>query len=166
MVWSTVWSNLGQTWSTLVKLGQNSPSPGKCIPDHLSRVSRYGAPCSGLEGLGQILVNTWSTSVKLGQSSRNSGKCVPDHVLRLFGAINLRRIGPTWFRLPRFTCRHPRKSRGKKWGYDKSYEGRKLAKNTFDASMVIPSKKSPPMPHPLGAKVVKTEHHQGVRIAT
>ena len=97
---------------TLVKLGQNSPSSGKCILDHLLRVSGHGAPCSSWEWLGQTLVNTWSTSVKLGQSSRNSGKCVLDYVLRLFGVISLRQIRPTWFGLPRFACRHPRKSRG------------------------------------------------------
>ena len=118
LVRSTVWSNLCQTWSTLVKLGQNSPSSGKCIPDHPSRVSGHSGPRSGQERLSQTPVNTRSTLVKLGQSLPNFGKCVPDHVLRLFGVISFRRIRPTWLGLPRFARRHPRKSRGKKWGYD------------------------------------------------
>ena len=33
---------------------------GKCIPDHISRVSRHGGPYSDRERLGQTLVNTWS----------------------------------------------------------------------------------------------------------
>jgi hypothetical protein len=37
-VWSTVRSNLGQTWSILVEFGQNSPNSGKCIPGRVSRV--------------------------------------------------------------------------------------------------------------------------------
>jgi hypothetical protein len=103
---------LGRLWSNLVKFGQSSPNSRKCIPDHLSRVSGHGGPYSDRERLGRTLVNTWSTLVKLGQSSPISGKCVPDHVLRLFGVISLRRIRPPWFGLSRFTCRHPRKSRG------------------------------------------------------
>uniref|UniRef100_A0A2N9I5L1 Uncharacterized protein n=1 Tax=Fagus sylvatica TaxID=28930 RepID=A0A2N9I5L1_FAGSY len=42
LVWSTVRSNLGQTWSTLVKLGQSSPNSWRCIPDYISRVSGHG----------------------------------------------------------------------------------------------------------------------------
>ena len=87
---------------TLVKLGQNFPSSGKCIPDHLSRVSGHSGPCLGQERLGQTPVNTRSTLVKLGQSLPNFGKCVPDPVLRLFGVIRFRRIRPTWLGLPRF----------------------------------------------------------------
>uniref|UniRef100_A0A2N9I2P9 Aminotransferase-like plant mobile domain-containing protein n=1 Tax=Fagus sylvatica TaxID=28930 RepID=A0A2N9I2P9_FAGSY len=34
-------SNLGQTWSNLVKFGQSSPNSWKCIPDLISRVSRH-----------------------------------------------------------------------------------------------------------------------------
>uniref|UniRef100_A0A2N9J696 Uncharacterized protein n=1 Tax=Fagus sylvatica TaxID=28930 RepID=A0A2N9J696_FAGSY len=44
-VWSTVrsnlgqtWSNLGQPWSNLVEFGQSSPKSGKCIPDHVLRI--------------------------------------------------------------------------------------------------------------------------------
>uniref|UniRef100_A0A2N9FBL8 Uncharacterized protein n=1 Tax=Fagus sylvatica TaxID=28930 RepID=A0A2N9FBL8_FAGSY len=37
-VWSMVRSNLGQTWSNSVKLGQSSPNSGKCIPDRVLRV--------------------------------------------------------------------------------------------------------------------------------
>uniref|UniRef100_A0A2N9HYW3 Uncharacterized protein n=1 Tax=Fagus sylvatica TaxID=28930 RepID=A0A2N9HYW3_FAGSY len=100
---------LGQTlvklWSTLVKLGQSSPNFGKCIPDHVLRVSGYSGPQSGQKRLGQTLV-------KLGQSSSDLGKCILDLVLRLFDVTILCRIRPAWFGLPRFTCRHPRKSRG------------------------------------------------------
>uniref|UniRef100_A0A2N9H2C8 RNase H type-1 domain-containing protein n=1 Tax=Fagus sylvatica TaxID=28930 RepID=A0A2N9H2C8_FAGSY len=39
-VWSTVRSNLGQPWSNLVEFGQSSPKSGKCIPDHVLRISR------------------------------------------------------------------------------------------------------------------------------
>ena len=50
--------------------------------------------------------------------------------------------------------------------YLQPHEGGELAKNTFDASMVISPKKIPLMPHPLGAEVVEMKHHQGVGIAT
>ena len=62
-VWSTVRSNLGQTlvnpgqtWSTLIKLGQTSPNSGKCIPDRVSRVFGHSGPPSGQKRLGQPLV--------------------------------------------------------------------------------------------------------------
>uniref|UniRef100_A0A2N9H701 Aminotransferase-like plant mobile domain-containing protein n=1 Tax=Fagus sylvatica TaxID=28930 RepID=A0A2N9H701_FAGSY len=54
-VWSTVRSNLGQTWSTLVEFGQNSPNSGKCIPNRVSRVFGPDGPQSGWERLGQTL---------------------------------------------------------------------------------------------------------------
>uniref|UniRef100_A0A2N9J9T4 Integrase catalytic domain-containing protein n=1 Tax=Fagus sylvatica TaxID=28930 RepID=A0A2N9J9T4_FAGSY len=111
-VWSTVWSNLGQPWSNLVKFGQNSPSSGKCILDHILRVSQHGGPYSDQERLGQTLVNTRSTLVKLGQPWSGFGKRAPDPVLRLFGVADLCQIRPAWFGLSRFACRHPRKSRG------------------------------------------------------
>jgi hypothetical protein len=103
---------LGQPWSNLVKFGQNSPSSGKCILDHILRVSQHGGPYSDQERLGQTLVNTRSTLVKLGQPWSGFGKRAPDPVLRLFGVADLRQIRPAWFRLSRFACRHPRKSRG------------------------------------------------------
>ena len=68
-VQSTVWSNLGQTWSTLVKLGQTSPNSGKCILGRVSRVFGHSGLQSGQKWLGQ----TWS----------NFGKCVPDLLLRV-----------------------------------------------------------------------------------
>ena len=37
-------SNLGQPWSTLVKLGQTSPNSGKCILGHVSRVFGHSGP--------------------------------------------------------------------------------------------------------------------------
>jgi hypothetical protein len=84
-VWSTVRSNFGQTWSTLVEFGQNSPNSGKRIPDRISKVFGPDGPWSGWERLGQTSVNpgqTWSTLVKLGQPWSNLGKCVPDLLLR------------------------------------------------------------------------------------
>uniref|UniRef100_A0A2N9HIP9 Uncharacterized protein n=1 Tax=Fagus sylvatica TaxID=28930 RepID=A0A2N9HIP9_FAGSY len=77
-VWSTVRSNLGQTWSTLVEFGQNSPNSGKCIPNRVSRVFGPDGPQSGWERLGQTLVKLRSTLVKLGQPWSNLGKCVLD----------------------------------------------------------------------------------------
>uniref|UniRef100_A0A2N9FX93 Uncharacterized protein n=1 Tax=Fagus sylvatica TaxID=28930 RepID=A0A2N9FX93_FAGSY len=74
-VWSTVQSNLGQTWSTPVKLGQlrsnlvnsgqNSPNSRKCIPNCVLRVFKYSGPQSGHKWLRSNLGQTWSTSVKL-----------------------------------------------------------------------------------------------------
>uniref|UniRef100_A0A2N9GQD9 Uncharacterized protein n=1 Tax=Fagus sylvatica TaxID=28930 RepID=A0A2N9GQD9_FAGSY len=109
LVWSTVRSNLGQTWSTLVKLGQSSPNSGKCIPDLVLRVFGHSGPLVGSETAWSNLGQTWSTLVKLGQTS---GKCAPNPILRLFDVASPRRIRPAWFGLPRFACRHPRKSRG------------------------------------------------------
>uniref|UniRef100_A0A2N9G5N0 Uncharacterized protein n=1 Tax=Fagus sylvatica TaxID=28930 RepID=A0A2N9G5N0_FAGSY len=74
---------------------------------------------SGWKRLGQTLVNpgqTWSTLVKLGQTSGNVSRTF---FLGLFDVASPCRIRPAWFGLSRFACRHPRKSRGKKWGYDK-----------------------------------------------
>uniref|UniRef100_A0A2N9ED82 Uncharacterized protein n=1 Tax=Fagus sylvatica TaxID=28930 RepID=A0A2N9ED82_FAGSY len=112
-VWSMVRSNLGQTWSTLVKLGQNSPNPGKCIPgprfeDFLGIVGpsrvRNGSvkPRSNLVNSGQ----TWSTLVKSWEM------CPGPSSWEYFDVMSPRRNRPTWFGLPRFACRHPRKSRG------------------------------------------------------
>ena len=50
--------------------------------------------------------------------------------------------------------------------YPQQHEREELAKNACDASMIIPPKKIPLMPHPLGAEVVKMKHHQRVGIAT
>uniref|UniRef100_A0A2N9FPP3 Uncharacterized protein n=1 Tax=Fagus sylvatica TaxID=28930 RepID=A0A2N9FPP3_FAGSY len=118
-VWSMVRSNLGQTWSTLVKLGR--------IWSKLSKLREmYPGPrfegfwawwvLVGLEtarsNLGQTLVNpsqTWSTLVKLGQTLGNVSRTF---FLGVFEVMSPRRNRPTWFGLPRFACRHPRKSRG------------------------------------------------------
>ena len=71
---STIRSNLGQTWSNLVKLGQSSPNSGKCIPNHVLRVFWHSGPQTGKKQLGQTSVNPRSTSVKLGQTwSKLSG---------------------------------------------------------------------------------------------
>jgi hypothetical protein len=107
--------NLGQPWSNLVKLGQNSPNSGKRILGRVSRVFEHSGPQSGQKRSGQTSVKLSqlrSNLVNLGQTWSDLGKCVPDPVLRLFGVMSPRRIRPTWFGLPRFACRHSRKSRG------------------------------------------------------
>ena len=116
LVWSTAWSNLGQTWSTLVKLGQSSPNSGKCIPDHILRASGHSGVLVGLEtarsNLGQTSVNlgqTWSTLVKLGQTLGNVSRTF---FRGAFDVARLRRVMLARPGLSRFTCRHPRKSRG------------------------------------------------------
>jgi hypothetical protein len=87
--------NPGQTWSTLVKLGQNSPNSGKCIPGHVSRVSGIVGPSRVRNGT----VNSWSNLVNPGQSSPKFGKCIPDHVLRISRYIGLK-SGQKWLGQP------------------------------------------------------------------
>jgi hypothetical protein len=107
--------NLGQTWSTLIKLGQTSPNSGKCILGRVSRVFGHSGPPSGQKRLGQPLVklgqpwSTWSTLVKLGQTLGNVSRTF---FLGLFDVASPRQIRPAWFGLSRFACRHLRKSRG------------------------------------------------------
>jgi hypothetical protein len=115
-VWSTVRSNLGQTWSNLVEFGQSSPNSWKCIPDYISWVFGHGGVLVGLEttrsNLGQTSVNpsqTWSTLVKPGQTLGNVSRTF---FLGVFDVARLRRIMLAWSGLSRFACRHPRKSRG------------------------------------------------------
>uniref|UniRef100_A0A2N9GK73 Aminotransferase-like plant mobile domain-containing protein n=1 Tax=Fagus sylvatica TaxID=28930 RepID=A0A2N9GK73_FAGSY len=81
LVWSMVRSNLGQTWSTLVKLGQTWSKLSKLLemyPGLHFKGFRARWVLVGLEtarsNLGQTLVNssqTWSTLVKLGQTLGN-----------------------------------------------------------------------------------------------
>uniref|UniRef100_A0A2N9GFP3 Uncharacterized protein n=1 Tax=Fagus sylvatica TaxID=28930 RepID=A0A2N9GFP3_FAGSY len=92
-VWSTVRSNLGQTWSTLVEFGQNSPNSGKCIPNRVSRVFGPDGPQSGWERLGQTLVKLRSTLVKLGQPLVKPWEMCPGpSPLGVFDATRLRWI--------------------------------------------------------------------------
>jgi hypothetical protein len=96
---------LGQTWSNLVKILRTL--------GNVSWAAFRGL--SGIVGPSRVrngLVKPWSNLVNLGQTWSNLGKCVPDPVLRLFGVMSPHRIRPTWFGLPRFACRHPRKFRG------------------------------------------------------
>jgi hypothetical protein len=118
-VWSTVGSNLGQTWSTLVEIGQNFPNSGKCIPDRVSRVFGPDGPQSGWERLGQTSVKLRSTLVKLGQPWSNLvnpgqtlGNVSRTFSLGVFDATRLRWIIRAGSGSPRHACRHPRKSRG------------------------------------------------------
>jgi hypothetical protein len=125
-VWSTVRSNFGQTWSTLVEFGQNSPNSGKRIPDRVSRVfwARWTLVRLGTarSNLGQTSVNpgqTWSTLVKLGQPWSNLvnpgqtlGNVSRTFSLGVFDTTRLRWIMRAGSGSPRLACRHPRKSRG------------------------------------------------------
>jgi hypothetical protein len=48
----------------------------------------------------------------------------------------------------------------------KPHERGKLTKEPHDVGMVVLSKKSPPMSHPLNAEIVEMKYHQGVGIIT
>jgi hypothetical protein len=108
-VWSTVRSNIGQTWSTLVEFGQHSPNSGKCIPNRVSRVFGPDGPQSGWERLGQTLVKLRSTLVKLGQTLGNVSWTFS---LGVFDATRLRWIIRAGSGSPCHACRHSRKSCG------------------------------------------------------
>uniref|UniRef100_A0A2N9G9K7 Uncharacterized protein n=1 Tax=Fagus sylvatica TaxID=28930 RepID=A0A2N9G9K7_FAGSY len=105
-VWSTVRSNLGQTWSTLVKLwsnfGQNSPNSWEMYPE--PRFEGFWArdgPQSGWERLGQTLVKLRSTLVKLGQPWSNLVKpweMCPGPFLGVFDASQASLDHTGWFR--------------------------------------------------------------------
>ena len=115
LVWSTVRSNLGQTRSTLVKLGQIWSKLSELWEIHSGpRFAVFLAwwTLVGLETARSNLGQPRSTLVNLGKTWSDFGKRAPDPVLRLFDVAGLRQIRPAWFGLPRFTCRHPRKSRG------------------------------------------------------
>jgi hypothetical protein len=81
LVWSIVRSNLGQTWSTLVKLGRIWSKlskllevyPGLHFKGFWARRTLVGLE-TARSNLGQTSVNssqTWSTLVKLGQTLGN-----------------------------------------------------------------------------------------------
>uniref|UniRef100_A0A2N9HH55 Uncharacterized protein n=1 Tax=Fagus sylvatica TaxID=28930 RepID=A0A2N9HH55_FAGSY len=119
LVWSTVRSNLGQTWSTLVKLGRIWSKlskllemyPGLHFKGFWARRTLVGLE-TARSNLGQTSVNpsqTWSTLVKLGQTLGNVSRTF---FLGVFDAESPRRIRPAWFGLSRFARRHSRKSRG------------------------------------------------------
>jgi hypothetical protein len=115
LVRSTVRSNLGQTRSTLVKLGQIWSKLSELWEihsgPHFAVFLAWWTPVvleTARSNLGQL----WSNLVNLGKTWSDFGKCAPDPVLRLFDVAGLRQIRPAWFELPRFACRHPRKSRG------------------------------------------------------
>ena len=59
LVWSMLWSNLSQTWSTSVKLGQTSPNSGKCAPRlHLEVILMWWALVgSGRLGSGCLVLH-------------------------------------------------------------------------------------------------------------
>jgi hypothetical protein len=119
LVWSTVRSNLGQTWSTLVKLGRIWSKLSKLL-EMYSGLHFKGfwarRVLVGLEttrsNLGQTLVNpsqTWSTLVELGQTLGNVSWTF---FLGVFDVAKCRQVMLTWSGLSRFAYRHLRKSRG------------------------------------------------------
>uniref|UniRef100_A0A2N9IG64 Aminotransferase-like plant mobile domain-containing protein n=1 Tax=Fagus sylvatica TaxID=28930 RepID=A0A2N9IG64_FAGSY len=120
LVWSTVRSNLGQTWSTLVKLGRIWSKlskllemyPGLHFKGFWARWVLVGLE-TARSNLGQTLVNpsqTWSTLVKLGQTLGNVSRTFFLGVFDVASpVVGSGRLGSG---CPRFACRHPRKSRG------------------------------------------------------
>uniref|UniRef100_A0A2N9GFB6 Uncharacterized protein n=1 Tax=Fagus sylvatica TaxID=28930 RepID=A0A2N9GFB6_FAGSY len=99
LVWSTVRSNLGQTWSTLVKLGRIWSKlskllemyPGLHFKGFWARWVLVGLE-TARSNLGQTLVNpsqTWSTLVKLGQTLGNVSRTF---FLGVFDVASPRRI--------------------------------------------------------------------------
>uniref|UniRef100_A0A2N9F8J3 Uncharacterized protein n=1 Tax=Fagus sylvatica TaxID=28930 RepID=A0A2N9F8J3_FAGSY len=113
LVWSIVRSNLGQTWSTLVKLGRIWSKLSKLLevyPGLHFKGFWARRTLVGLEtALGQTSVKLRSTLVKLGQTLGNVSRTF---FLGVFDAESPRRIRPAWFGLSRFARRHSRKSRG------------------------------------------------------
>jgi hypothetical protein len=113
------WSNLGQTWSTLVKLGRTWSKLSKLLEMypglHFKGFWAWGVPV-GMEtvrsNFGQTSVNpsqAWSTLVKLGQTSGNGSRTF---FLGVFDVAKCCQIVLVRFGLSRFAHRHPRESRG------------------------------------------------------
>jgi hypothetical protein len=99
LVWSMVRSNLGQTWSTLVKLGRTWSKlskllemyPGLHFKGFRARWVLVGSE-TARSNLGQTSVNpsqTWSTLVKLGRTSGNVSRTF---FLGVFDAAKCRQI--------------------------------------------------------------------------
>uniref|UniRef100_A0A2N9GXZ6 Aminotransferase-like plant mobile domain-containing protein n=1 Tax=Fagus sylvatica TaxID=28930 RepID=A0A2N9GXZ6_FAGSY len=92
-------SNLGQTWSTPVKLGQPWSNFGECALDPVLRLFAWRALVgSGRLGSGCLVLRADTRENPGGKNGVMT--------------MSPRRNRPTWFGLPRFACRHPRKSRG------------------------------------------------------
>ena len=111
-VWSTVRSNLGQTWSNLVKALQTLGNVSWAAFRGFSGIVGPRRVRNSLVNPWSNLVNpgqTWSTLVKLSQTSGNVSRAF---FLGLFDVASPRRIKLAWFGLSRFACRRPRKSRG------------------------------------------------------
>jgi hypothetical protein len=80
-VWSTVQSNLGQTWSISVKLGRIWSKPSK-VWEMYPEIHFEGFWARWtLVGLGTARSNLGQTSVNPSQTWSNLGKCVPDLLL-------------------------------------------------------------------------------------
>ena len=118
-VWSTVRSNLGQTWSILVKLGRIWSKlskllemyPGLHLEGFWARWVLVGLE-TAWSNLGQTSVNpsqTWSTLVKHCQTLGNVSRTF---FMGVFDVARLLRVMLARSGLSRFACRHPRKSCG------------------------------------------------------
>ncbi len=112
LVRSTVWSNLGQTWSNLVKalqtLGNGSRTTfwgfqGTVDPSRVGNGS-----VKPRSNIGQ----PWSNLVNPSQTWLNLGKCVWTFFLGVFDVARCRRITLARSGLSRLVRQHPRKSRG------------------------------------------------------
>uniref|UniRef100_A0A2N9FRD0 Nuclease HARBI1 n=1 Tax=Fagus sylvatica TaxID=28930 RepID=A0A2N9FRD0_FAGSY len=161
LVWSTVRSNLGQTWSTLVKLGQNSPKlwemcPGPRFEGFSAWWTLFGfrnglvKPRSNLVNSGQ----TWSTLVKLGQILGNVSRTM---FLRLFGVgifVGSGRLGSGCLVLRADTRENPVSSTCS------HFENRPVSEEESTAtkarsSAIDPSVKKPPTATNTGDLIVK-----------
>jgi hypothetical protein len=86
-IWSTVRSNLGQTWSTLVKPGRIWSKLSKLLEMYPGlHFEGFWARwvLVGLETARSNLGQPWSNLVNPSQTWSNFGKCALDPVLRLF----------------------------------------------------------------------------------
>uniref|UniRef100_A0A2N9HSR7 Uncharacterized protein n=1 Tax=Fagus sylvatica TaxID=28930 RepID=A0A2N9HSR7_FAGSY len=95
---------LGQPWSNLVKLGQNSPNSGKHILGRVSRVLGHSGPQSGQKRSGQTLVKLgqpWSNLVNP-TNIRTSGDVSRIFFLGLFDVASPRWIRPARLRAVSF----------------------------------------------------------------
>uniref|UniRef100_A0A2N9HY83 Uncharacterized protein n=1 Tax=Fagus sylvatica TaxID=28930 RepID=A0A2N9HY83_FAGSY len=107
--WSNL-VNLGQTWSNLVKALQTLGNVSRTsFQGFLGTVGPSRVGNGSVKPRSNGPSQTWSTLVKLGQTLGNVSRTF---FLGVFEVMSPRRNRPTWFGLPRFACRHPRKSRG------------------------------------------------------
>uniref|UniRef100_A0A2N9GK92 Aminotransferase-like plant mobile domain-containing protein n=1 Tax=Fagus sylvatica TaxID=28930 RepID=A0A2N9GK92_FAGSY len=167
LVWSMVRSNLGQTWSTLVKLGRTWSKlskllemyPGLHFKGFWARWVLVGLE-TARSNLGQTSVNpsqTWSTLVKLGQSQTWLGNVSRTFFLGVFDVASPRRqIG--WFGsgCPRFAHADTRENPGVCLGLRASPSGVQMGIPGFGEDRTLIDDQSSPT-RPIAAnRVVST----------